>query len=381
MKATKKSPYNYYQQPGHITQTQSKTRHIKAKRILKKKSVLSALLPIVFVSLLAVTAIPYTFQHTFQPIIKTFVKDTIGSTVDYNYIYNKSAYTLHNDSINGQRVLLAPIKKTEMSNLYETDEMLSLKKDLENLLSIYPMLGASIYVWDYKSGKYVDFNADKRFSAASIIKIPVLLELFKSIELGRISLQDKFILTDVYRASGSGDLQYKPENSIYTVDELARMMMRDSDNSATNILMYLTGGSVNVNRSLRNWGMKISHVENWLPDLGGENKTTAREMATMLFNIENPNFLSLNSREHVIDYLSDIKNNRLIHAGLPKDALFIHKTGDIGTMLGDAGIVYAPTGEKYAVAILVERPYNAVQGKEFIVKASEIIYHYVTQKI
>ena len=75
--------------------------------------------------------------------------------------------------------------------------------------------------------------------------------------------------------------------------------------------------------------------------------------------------------------MSHVKNNRLIQAGLGKDALFVHKTGDIGTMLGDAGIVYMPNNKKYAVVILANRPYNSPQGVNFIKNASKIIYDYM----
>ena len=44
-------------------------------------------------------------------------------------------------------------------------------------------------------------------------------------------------------------------------------------------------------------------------------------------------------------------------------------------MLGDAGIVFAPNGKKYIVVILANRPYNSPQGKDFIVKASKMIYN------
>ena len=59
---------------------------------------------------------------------------------------------------------------------------------------------------------------------------------------------------------------------------------------------------------------------------------------------------------------------------LDKKALFVHKTGDIGKMLGDAGIVYTPEGKKYICVILANRPYNSPLGKDFIQKASNIIY-------
>ena len=77
--------------------------------------------------------------------------------------------------------------------------------------------------------------------------------------------------------------------------------------------------------------------------------------------------------------MGHVHNNRLIHAGLGPGAVFLHKTGDIGKMLGDAGIVIAPNGKKYIVVILANRPHNSIAGKEFIVKASEIIYNYMVR--
>ena len=124
--------------------------------------------------------------------------------------------------------------------------------------------------------------------------------------------------------------------------------------------------------------MKETRINDWLPDLAGTNVTTAKEMATLLYNIDNTNFLSLKSREKMIDYMGHVHNNRLIQAGLPKDAIFIHKTGDIGKMLGDAGVVFTPNGKRYIVVMLVNRPYNSPLGKDFIVAASSLIYNFMT---
>ena len=188
-------------------------------------------------------------------------------------------------------------------------------------------------------------------------------------------------LTDYYKASGSGYMQYYRTGSQYTLDALAKVMIQTSDNSATNMLIAKVGSIVGVNRAIRDWGLSNTHVENWLPDLEGTNYTTAKDLTTMLYNLDNPSFLSVSSREYIVDYMSKVKNNRLIHAGLGKDALFVHKTGDIGKMLGDAGIVYMPNNKKYSVVILAERPYNSSQGVQFIQQASKMIYdHMLTVK-
>ncbi len=188
------------------------------------------------------------------------------------------------------------------------------------------------------------------------------------------------ILTDYYRAEGSGSLQFKAENSNWTIDNLARIMITESDNSATNMLMSKIGSMVDINRAVRNWGLNSTYIQTWLPDLTGNNHTTARDLATMLYNIDNnPKFLGISSREKIFDYMGHVHNNRLIQAGLGSGALFIHKTGDIGKMLGDAGIVFTPNGKKYIVVILANRPHNSVLGKDFIVKASEIIYNHMVR--
>ena len=148
----------------------------------------------------------------------------------------------------------------------------------------------------------------------------------------------------------------------------------------TNMIMSSIGGMNDVNRAVKSWGLKNTEVNNWLPDMGGTNVTTTEDLARMLYNIENENFLSKESKDKILDYMGHVKNNRLIHAGLNPNAKFYHKTGDIGHTLGDAGIVVTPDGHKYIVCMMAKRPYNHPAGKEFIVRASEMIYNSVASR-
>ena len=274
----------------------------------------------------------------------------------------------------------ADAKNAQMTPLHENVKMPVLTQSLMNLMENYKTVKPAVFVWDYDTQNYVDINASEIYATASIIKIPVLIDVFKSIEAGQMSLDDTMPLTEYYRTEGSGSLQFRAHNSEYTIDELANRMITESDNSATNMLMAKVGSMTDVNQSIRDWGLKDTYVQTWLPDLTGTNKTTARDMATMLYNIdENDKFLSPESRAKILNYMGHVHNNRLIHAGLGPGAVFLHKTGDIGKMLGDAGIVIAPNGKKYIVVILANRPHNSIAGKEFIVKASEIIYNYMVR--
>lgn len=324
------------------------------------------------------TILPSAFNRVTKSMI--FKSPYPEITSDYKQLVFPTSNYVYNHLFNNEPVLRgAEVKKPLMEPLVENARMVGIENGIKNLMTAYPAIHPSVYVWDYDTGHYADINASELFSAASIIKIPVLLQLFRSVDLNQVSLYDEMTLTEYYRSEGSGGLQFKAANSKYSLDTLARVMITDSDNTATNMIMSKIGSMTDVNQGIRDWGLKQTHVKTWLPDLQGTNHTTARDLGVMLYNIENPKFLSMSSRERIFDYMGHVKNNRLIQAGLGPGASFLHKTGDIGKMLGDAGIVYTPNGKKYIVVILANRPYNSPAGKDFIVRASEIIYNYMVK--
>lgn len=372
--------HDYYNNPYRYTTNvrPAITRPCPSRAQKKKTNPIALLFQIVFAFVIIAYIAPHYMDNITRPIILRAPKYPAVKT-NYQLVLNPTSSYLHNSHFLGVNSLEgAQTKKPQMQTLYETYSMPLLDAKLGNLAKAYPSLSPSVYVWDYESGKFSNLNADAVYPAASIIKIPVLIRLFKSIEAGQISLDDRMPMTDYFKSEGSGSLQFKGIKKSYTIDDLARVMITESDNSATNMLMSAVGGMDDVDRGLRDWGMKKTRINDWLPDIPGTNVTTSKEMASMLYNIDNPNFLTLQSREKIVDYMSHVHNNRLIQAGLPSNALFIHKTGDIGKMLGDAGIVYTPTGKKYIVVMLVNRPYNSPLGKEFIVKASSVVYSHMT---
>lgn len=349
------------------------TRTANSQKI-ERNNFIHRIISVAIVSLLGLTILPVGFNKVTKMMFNpTPYKDV---KADYQQILFPTSNYLANHWFMGERSLeAADVKKPEMATLTEGSRLSGLESQLSNLAAMYPSIHPSIYVWDYETGNYVDMNADEIFPTASIIKLPVLVELFRSIEKNQLTIYDEMPLTEYYRSEGSGSLQFRAANSTYTIDKLARMMITESDNSATNMLMARLGSMTDINSALREWGLKHTYVQTWLPDLGGTNHSTARDMAQILYNIDNPKFLSNSSREKIFDYMGHVHNNRLIAAGLPAGATFLHKTGDIGKMLGDAGIVYAPNGKKYIVVIFANRPHNSPLGKEFIVKASQVIYN------
>ena len=320
---------------------------------------------------------PYCYENISKPIFFSHNKNK-AVNVDYETYLNKTVgYLSNNYFIDRASLVGVNIKKPQMKEMYLGNELTSLKNSIKNLASKYPQLKPHIFIYDYQNSNFVDINANEMSPVASIIKIPILIELFKSIEANQVSLENKLYLTDYFRAEGSGNLQYK-QSAYYDFDYLARIMITESDNSATNMLMSAIGGKVDINRALCLWGLKKSYVTNWLPDLEGQYVSTAKEIAIMLYNIDNSSFLSMNSREKIIDYMSNVKNNRLLASALDENSLIIHKTGDIGKMLGDAGIIYLPNGRRYIIVTLIKRPHNSFAAKEFIIETSKMVYNYMS---
>ena len=280
--------------------------------------------------------------------------------------------------------ILASIPETKKGKLLpinSTGELTSLKNSILPILDNYKNLHAGIYIYDYHTGKTVDINKDEVFPAASIIKIPVLLDFFnrnKDLEkegFEPVSLDKKLTFTEAHRTEGSGNLQFKSADVDYSIDYLAKIMIRKSDNSATNMLIEEVGGINQLNAALRHWGFSKTQVTSWLPDLKGTNTTTPYDIATMLYNIDNQKFLPLQSAANIKEYMSHVENRTLIKSQLPENAVLMHKTGDIGKMLGDAGVIYSPSGKKYIMVIMVKRPHNDYGARDLIQKVSKTVYN------
>ncbi len=270
--------------------------------------------------------------------------------------------------------------KGKLLPITSTGELTALKNSILPILDNYKNLHAGIFIYDYHTGKTVDINKDEIFPAASIIKIPVLLDFFnrnKDLEkegFEPISLDKKLTFTEAHRTEGSGNLQFKSADVDYSIDYLAKIMIRKSDNSATNMLIEEVGGINQLNAALRHWGFSKTQVTSWLPDLKGTNTTTPYDIATMLYNIDNQKFLPIQSAANIKEYMTKVENRTLIKSQLPPDAVLMHKTGDIGKMLGDAGVIYSPSGKKYIMVIMVKRPHNDYGARELIQKVSKVAY-------
>ena len=323
---------------------------------------------------------PYVYNHFFAPLyLNRFLNRNINLKA-YDYTYPTSNY-IHNSYILDRYITVPKIAKSkEIADIQIVNEMKATKAKLIELFAKYPKLHPAVFVWEYQTSSGFEINADEKFPSASIIKVPIAFELIRLIDNASntsnpVTLDDKRTFTETYRTSGSGNLQKTRANVNYSLNHLANIMISESDNSATNMILNEIGGKDNFNRAMRNLGFKTISMGQWLPDLEGTNKITAREISQVFYNIDNPGYINPKYREVLKEYLGNTKNTHLLKEKLPLDSMVLHKTGDIGQMLGDSGIVYTDNAKKYIVTILVKRPHNDYSAKILIQEASLIIYN------
>jgi beta-lactamase class A len=264
-----------------------------------------------------------------------------------------------------------------LTQLPESQEDVALKELLTPLVESYNFkLKTHLYYMNLKTGAFLSLNGDEPVPAASVIKVPILLEYFRTVGEGKLALNQQLLYDFIHQAGGSGELQYQTPGKLLESKTLATSMIQTSDNSATNIFIDHLGGMAALNQKFRRMGLSNTSLSNWLPDLEGTNKISTKDMATILYNVAYTNYLGPEGKQVALEILKGTHNRRLIPAGLPADTPVAHKTGDIGTSLGDSALVMLPDGNAYLLSIQVERPYNDYSAKELIVELSRQVFQH-----
>ena len=255
-------------------------------------------------------------------------------------------------------------------------EIVPLKSSLQQLAGEYQDLEPKVFVVDLDTKGFVSIEGEEVIASASTIKLPILVAFFEAVDEGKITLEERLIMTEDSIGGGSGTMQYQEPGTKFSALETASKMMTTSDNTATNMLIERMGGMEKLNQRFIKMGLKATRLRNPLPDLTGTNTTTAEDLGNLLAKIDAGELISLRSRDRLLYIMRNLVRNTLLPVGLEPGAIIAHKTGDIKSVLGDAGIIDMPNGKRYIASILVKRPDNAPQAKEFIQKASGIVYQY-----
>lgn len=243
---------------------------------------------------------------------------------------------------------------------------------------------------DLKTGDTVFINADSSFHAASTMKVPVMIELYRQAEQRRLSLDQPILLVNRFAsiadtshysltASDDGDTTlYSRVGTRVPVRELMQRMIVRSSNLATNVLIALVGAD-QVMTTTRNLGATRIRVLRGVEDgaafrRGMNNTTTARDLSILLGAIASPGLLSERSRREMRDVLLAQEFNDEIPAGLPPGTKVAHKTGWITGVLHDAAIVYPEGRPPYILVVLTRNIPDEKVARALIVDIARLVH-------
>lgn len=266
------------------------------------------------------------------------------------------------------------IQKPPLSSPFDLGGMLEELQLRMKLMSEKPKLHLGAFAVEPSSGRYVSVDGDKSFAAASMIKVPVLVRLLAAIDAGDVRLDETLVLRSELVGGGSGYLQWRPLGSKISMKEAMESMIIFSDNTATNLIIDRLGGKDVCNRDFAFWGLKRTYICNWLPDLSGTNKTSPCDLVKVLGLVDKGDLLSSDSRKRMLAIMERTRIKTLLPVGLPPGAKISHKTGDIGSLVGDCGIITSPDGRRFIACVQVARPYNDRRANELIRQVSKVLY-------
>lgn len=235
-------------------------------------------------------------------------------------------------------------------------------------------------------------KADEQFHAASTMKVPVMIELFKQASEGKLDLNDSIILQNEFKSivdgstysmditDDSDDIIYKQIGKKVALKDLIHSMITVSSNLATNVLIELVDAK-KVTATMRELGAKDIEVLRGVEDQkafdkGLSNSTTARDLMVIMESIANYNAGNLKDCEEMIAILKDQEFRDMIPFYLPKEVEVAHKTGSITGVHHDAGIVYLPDGRSYVIVLLSKDLKDFDEATLQLAKVSKTIYDY-----
>jgi len=258
--------------------------------------------------------------------------------------------------------------------------------------------GAEVSVWfeDLARGDTLTIGAGRSFHAASTMKLPVMIELFRRVDAGETSLADELYLQNVFesivdRSRYVLDAGEDSDSALYALvgqnvrlGELNERMITRSSNLAANTLIQFLDPR-RVNATARALGARDIQVLRGVEDgkafaQGLNNTTTAQDLGVLLTAIQRNRAASRASCDSMRRVLLRQEFHDEIPAGLPAGTSVAHKTGSITGTLHDAAIVYPPRRGPYVLVVLTRGIPERKDAQALIADVSRAVYAFATRR-
>jgi len=271
-----------------------------------------------------------------------------------------------------------------------------LRARIEARIALAPARAVGVYFHDLNDADSLLVGAHIRFHAASTMKVPVMIQLYRDRDAGHLSLDDSIPVTNVFRSivDTSTYTLTKADDSdstLYlrvggggkaTIRELVELMETVSSNLATNLLIARVGAP-RANATAHALGADSILVLRGVEDgkayrAGLNNTTTARDLGVLLAAIAEGRAASPAACREMLAILARQHFNEGIPAGLPPGTRVYHKTGWIGGVVyHDAAIVERSDGRRYILVVLTGGIPKDEDAYRLVSDVSRLVYDHV----
>lgn len=249
-----------------------------------------------------------------------------------------------------------------------------------------------------KEDELLLINEKEGFHAASTMKTPVMIEVFKQAEQGKFSLEDSLTVKNEFQSikdgsmfslelgRDSGEHLYEQIGQKRSIRDLVTDMVIYSSNLATNIVIELVDAE-NVNQTMRELGAMDIQVLRGVEDMkaykaGLNNTTTAYDLMLIFEKLAEGKAVNPQADREMLEILRAQKHTDLIPALLPENVKIANKTGWITGVRHDSAYLELPDGKRYVLVLLSknvkEKEMDA--ATEMLTKVSKLIYDFVAKR-
>jgi beta-lactamase class A len=246
--------------------------------------------------------------------------------------------------------LTEPLKISYVVEPTPTTETMVKKQSEKLVADIGQLVGTAsgtyaFYVFRPESGVSYGLRENEVMPGASIMKVPVIVNVQEAIANGRISPDDTYTMEEADRATGSGPLQFELAGKTYKISELLTYLGKNSDNTAW-VMFNRRLGYDTIEDTVAEMGM----TETSYRDLN----TTAKDVARMFAYIYRNKAGGETGKEAIWGYLSDSIYEDRISMGIPDGVDLVHKVGTDADIWSDAGVIIPKSGkiEPFILVIL-----------------------------
>lgn len=230
----------------------------------------------------------------------------------------------------------------------------------------------SILFQDFNSNESIRINDEKVYTAASVIKIPILAATYQLASQGKLDLDEKIrISTEDVQDWGTGTIRNESQPIIYTVRELSALLMEKSDNTAAYVLYHNVIGEDTMHDMLDDWGLTHTDIE--------ENETTNADIRALMEKMYHNQIAFTKLTDEMIDFMDDSDFEDRLPALLPSTVHVYHKIGNEVRITHDVGIITFNDTAYYLGVLSMEVP-DIEEGKKLIAKISQLTYQYMSRK-